>query len=46
MKKYLFRIFDKLGISPRVELVHYAVNNGDPRHAGWLVRASRVLPSA
>lgn len=28
VKKYLFRIFDKLGISTRVELVLYAVNPG------------------
>jgi DNA-binding NarL/FixJ family response regulator len=36
IKKYLFRIFDKLGISTRVELVLYAVNHGDPRQAEWL----------
>ena len=36
IKKYLFRIFEKLGISTRVELVLYAVNNGDPRQAEWL----------
>jgi len=36
VKKYLFRIFEKLGVSSRVELVLYAVNNGDPRHAEWL----------
>ncbi len=29
VKKYLFRIFDKLGISTRVELVLYAVNYGN-----------------
>lgn len=28
VKKYMFRIFDKLGISTRVELVLYAVSNG------------------
>ena len=33
IKKYLFRIFDKLGISSRVELVLYAVNHGDPLQA-------------
>ncbi|HEY6370658.1 MAG TPA: LuxR C-terminal-related transcriptional regulator [Candidatus Sulfotelmatobacter sp.] len=33
LKKYLYRICEKLGISTRVELVLYAVNNGDPRHA-------------
>src|SRR5947209_2604108 len=37
VKKYLFRIFEKLGISTRVELVLYAVNHGDPRRAEWLV---------
>ncbi len=36
VKKYLFRIFDKLGISSRVELVLYAVNHGDPLPAEWL----------
>ncbi|HMK22353.1 MAG TPA: LuxR C-terminal-related transcriptional regulator [Terriglobales bacterium] len=36
VKKYLFRIFDKLGISTRVELVLYAVNHGDQRPAEWL----------
>lgn len=37
VKKYLFRIFDKLGISTRVELVLYAVNHGEHRPAEWLV---------
>ena len=46
IKKYLFRIFEKLGISSRVELVLYAVNNGDPRQAEWLAGASRAVPSA
>lgn len=36
VKKYLFRIFDKLGISTRVELVLYAVNHGGHRPAEWL----------
>jgi len=36
IKKYLFRIFEKLGISTRVELVLYAVNHGQPRQAEWL----------
>jgi len=31
VKKYLFRIFDKLGVSNRVELVLYAVHHGDTR---------------
>jgi DNA-binding NarL/FixJ family response regulator len=46
IKKYLFRIFEKLGISSRVELVLYAVNNGDQRPAEWLAGASRSLPEA
>jgi DNA-binding NarL/FixJ family response regulator len=36
VKKYLFRIFDKLGISTRVELVLYAMNHGEHRTAEWL----------
>lgn len=46
IKKYLFRIFDKLGISSRVELVLYAVNHGDPRQAEWLVGMSSSAPSS
>jgi DNA-binding NarL/FixJ family response regulator len=46
VKKYLFRIFEKLGISTRVELVLYAVNNGGQRSAEWLAGASRDLPDA
>lgn len=42
IKKYVFRIFEKLGISSRVELVLYAVNNGDPRQAEWLAGAGRA----
>ncbi|MGO8796991.1 MAG: response regulator transcription factor [Candidatus Sulfotelmatobacter sp.] len=41
IKKYLFRIFDKLGISSRVELVLYAVNNGAPLRAEWLGSSGR-----
>ena len=40
IKKYLFRIFDKLGVSSRVELVLYAVNHGDSQQAEWLAGAS------
>jgi DNA-binding NarL/FixJ family response regulator len=36
IKKYVFRIFDKLGISNRVELVLYAVSNSDHRDAEWM----------
>jgi hypothetical protein len=39
-KKYLFRIFDKLGISSRVELVLYALSHGDSRQAEWVAGAS------
>jgi DNA-binding NarL/FixJ family response regulator len=46
IKKYLFRIFEKLGISTRVELVLYAVNNGDPRPAEWLAGGHRMPSSA
>ena len=33
VKNYLFRIFDKLGVSSRVEVVLYALGNGGPRPA-------------
>jgi DNA-binding NarL/FixJ family response regulator len=36
IKKYLFHIFDKLGISSRVELVLYAVSHGEKRSAEWV----------
>ena len=36
IKKYLLRIFDKLGISSRVELVLYAVSHGQNRQAEWM----------
>jgi len=39
VKKYLFRIFEKLGISNRVELVLYAVHHGEPSQSGWLASA-------
>jgi DNA-binding NarL/FixJ family response regulator len=39
VKKYLFRIFDKLVISTRVELVLCAVNHGDRGTAEWLPAA-------
>lgn len=41
IKKYLFRIFDKLGISSRVELVLYAVNHGAALPAEWLAATNR-----
>lgn len=39
VKKYLFRIFEKLGISNRVELVLYAMNHGAEQPAGWIAGA-------
>lgn len=39
VKKYLFRIFEKLGISNRVELVLYAMNHGAEQPAGWVTGA-------
>jgi len=39
VKKYLFRIFEKLGISNRVELVLYAMNHGGPQVPEWAARA-------
>jgi DNA-binding NarL/FixJ family response regulator len=42
IKKYLFRIFDKLGISTRVELVLYAMNHGDPRQAEWMAGVKAI----
>jgi DNA-binding NarL/FixJ family response regulator len=46
VKKYLFRIFDKLGISSRVELVLYAVNHGEPSRAEWLAGMSAAAPAS
>ena len=36
VKKYMLRIFDKLGISTRVELVLYALSHGQNRPAEWM----------
>jgi DNA-binding NarL/FixJ family response regulator len=36
IKKYLLRIFAKLGIATRVELVLYAVSHGEKRQAEWM----------
>ena len=35
VKKYLFRIFEKLGISSRVELVLYAFHHGSSAQMTW-----------
>jgi DNA-binding NarL/FixJ family response regulator len=44
--KYLFRIFGKLGISPRIELVLYAVNRGAPLQAEWLAGVNHSTPDS
>src|SRR5260221_105223 len=36
IKKYLVRLFDKVGISSRVELVLYAMSRGEHRPAEWM----------
>ena len=40
IKKYLFRIFDKLGTSSRVELVLYTLSHGGSRQAEWVAGVS------
>jgi len=40
IKKYLFRIFEKVGVSSRVELVLYAVNHAERREAEWIPAVS------
>jgi DNA-binding NarL/FixJ family response regulator len=46
VKKYLFRIFDKVGVSSRVELVLHAVNHSTPRNAAWRASLNRDAPRA
>ena len=46
IKKYLFRIFEKLGISSRVELVLYALSNGEVRRAEWIAAGPQISPPA
>ncbi|MGA8763292.1 MAG: response regulator transcription factor [Candidatus Sulfotelmatobacter sp.] len=46
VKKYLFRIFEKLGVSTRVELVLYAVNHGDAGPPGVLSGANGKAQAA
>lgn len=47
IKKYLLRIFDKVGISSRVELVLYALSHGENRPAEWMPNISiPLLPTA
>jgi len=42
IKKYLLRIFDKVGISSRVELVLYAMSHGEHRPAEWMPSNARA----
>jgi DNA-binding NarL/FixJ family response regulator len=42
IKKYLLRIFDKVGISSRVELVLYAMSHGEHRPAQWMPSNARA----
>ena len=46
VNKYLFRIFGKLGISPRIKLVLYAVNRGAPLQAEWLAGVNHSRPDS
>lgn len=41
VKKYMFRIFEKIGVSNRVELVLYAVNHAQSRQAEWIPAVSQ-----
>lgn len=45
IKKYLLRIFDKVGISSRVELVLYAMSHGENRPAEWMPGSAPALPA-
>lgn len=46
VKNYLFRIFDKLGVSSRVEVVLYAFRNGNPPHTSPSRRISQSVATA
>lgn len=41
IKKYIFHIFEKVGVSSRVELVLYAVSHGSSRDAEWIASAGQ-----
>lgn len=45
VKNYLFRIFDKLGVSSRVEVVLYALGGGDSRGSGPVNSKKNSPPS-
>ncbi len=40
IKKYIFHIFEKLGVSSRVEVVLYAVSHGSSRDAEWIAASA------
>ncbi len=42
IKKYLLRIFDKVGVSSRVELVLYAMSHGENRPAEWMPSTNQL----
>jgi DNA-binding NarL/FixJ family response regulator len=44
IKKYLFRIYDKLGVSTRVELVLYAVNHSTSSYGTWPAAVTTERP--
>ncbi|MGH9513867.1 MAG: LuxR C-terminal-related transcriptional regulator [Terriglobales bacterium] len=44
IKKYIFHIFDKLGISSRVELVLFAVSHGEHGKAEWVAGQQHASP--
>lgn len=46
VKNYLFRIFDKLGVSTRVELVVYALACGQPNTAAGSLSSKKSGPTA
>jgi two-component system nitrate/nitrite response regulator NarL len=46
VKNYLFRIFEKLGVSSRVEVVLYAIRNGHAPHTAMMPNVRRLTPSS
>src|SRR5581483_10155962 len=45
VKNYLFRIFDKLGVSSRVEVALYALRNGQGGHTSAIPSIRRLTPA-
>ena len=46
VKNYLFRIFDKLGVSSRTELLYFAMNGSQPRNSSSDTEFSDVIEAA